>query len=145
MKLLLIQPTTTFKDGTPYKTKRRWIMGLTLPYLAALTPRWVDVELLDDRFTEIDYEGGYDLVGFTTTIATAARAYQLAGEFRKRGVPVVMGGFHASLLPDECLEHCDAVVEGEAEYVWPELLEDFRNGKMKRRYKADRLRRPWIS
>jgi len=137
MKLILIQPTTTFKDGRPHKTKTRWIMGLTLPYLAGLTPKWVDVSLLDDRMDEIDFDGGYDMVGLTTTIATAARAYQIADEFRKRGVAVVMGGFHASLLPEECLEHCDAVVEGEAEYVWPELLEDFRSGRMRRRYKAD--------
>jgi radical SAM superfamily enzyme YgiQ (UPF0313 family) len=139
MKLLLVQPTTTFKDGRPHKTKTRWIMGLTLPYLAGLTPKWVDVELLDDRMSEINYNGGYDLVGLTTTIATATRAYQIADEFRRRGIPVVMGGFHASLLPEECLEHCDAVVEGEAEYVWPELLEDCRAGRMKSRYKADKL------
>ncbi|ABQ24592.1 B12-binding domain-containing radical SAM protein [Geotalea uraniireducens] len=139
MKLLLVQPTTVFKDGTAYKTKRRWVMGLTLPYLAGLTPPWVDVQLLDDRYSEIDYDAGYDLVALTTTIATATRAYAIAADFRKRGIPVVMGGFHASLQPEECLEHCDAVVEGEAEYIWPELLEDFRAGRMKRRYKADRF------
>lgn len=137
MKLLIIQPTTLFRDGKPYKTRTRWIMGLTLPYLAGLTPSGVKVELLDDRYGEIDYGGKFDLVALTTTIATAGRAYQIAAEFRKRGVPVVMGGFHASLLPDECLEHCDAVVIGEAEYTWPELIEDFRNRKMRRIYKAD--------
>ena len=139
MKVLLVQPATVFKDGRPYKTKRRWIMGLALPYIAGLTPRWVDVELLDDRLDEIDYDGGYDLVGLSVAIATATRAYQIAAEFRKRGVAVVMGGFHPTLLPEECLEHCDAVVEGEAEYVWERLLEDFRDRKMKRRYKADRF------
>ncbi|WP_298434124.1 radical SAM protein [Geobacter sp.] len=139
MRLLIIQPTTTFGDGTSYRTKRRWIMGLTLPYLAALTPRGVEVELLDDRYMKIDYGRSYDLVALTTTIATAARAYAIAAEFRRRGVPVVMGGFHASLLPEECLEHCDVVVEGEAEYVWPELVEDCLARRMKRRYKADRF------
>jgi hypothetical protein len=54
MKIIIIQPTTVFKDGTPYKTPRRWIMGLALPYVAALTPKWVDVELLDDRLSEKD-------------------------------------------------------------------------------------------
>ncbi len=139
MQLLMVQPTTIFKDGTPYKTKRRWVMGLTLPYLAGLTPCWVDVQLADDRYAEIDYDAGYDLVALTSTIATSTRAYAIAAEFRRRGVPVVMGGFHASLQPDECLEHCDAVVIGEAEYSWPELLEDFRAGRMKRRYQADRF------
>ncbi|MEJ2191629.1 MAG: radical SAM protein [Nitrospirota bacterium] len=136
MKLLLIQPTTTYRDGTPYKTRRRWVMGLALPYMAGLTPRGVQVQLVDDRYDDIPYDGGYDLVGISATISTSTRAYQLAGEFRRRGVAVVMGGFHPTLLPEECLEHCDAVVEGEAEYVWPELIEDFLAGRMKRRYRA---------
>ncbi|HJV66108.1 MAG TPA: radical SAM protein [Geomonas sp.] len=137
MKILLIQPTTSHADGTPYKSKSRWMMGLTLPYLAGLTPKGIDVRLLDDRMEEIDYDAGYDLVGITTTITTSYRAYQIADHFRKRGVPVVMGGFHATLLPEECLEHCDAVVEGEAELSWPQLVDDFSQGKMKRRYRAE--------
>jgi radical SAM superfamily enzyme YgiQ (UPF0313 family) len=139
MKLLLIQPTTTYKDGTPLKSKRRWIMGLALPYLAGLTPRDVEVTLVDDRMEEIPYDGGFDLVGLSVTIATTSRAYAIAAEFRRRGVTVVMGGFHPTLLPEECLEHCDAVVEGEAEYVWSELLDDFRAGRLRRRYRAKRL------
>ncbi len=138
MKILLIQPTTCHPDGTPYKSKTRWIMGLTLPYLAGLTPKGIEVELLDDRMDEISYDGGYDLVGITTTISTSYRAYHISSEFRKRGVPVVLGGFHATLMPEECLEHCDAVVEGEGEYSWPELLDDFSRGRMKRRYKAEK-------
>lgn len=113
------------------------MMGLTLPYLAGLTPRSIDVELIDDRMDEINYDGKYDLVGITTTISTSYRAYQLSAEFRKRGIPVVFGGFHATLMPEECLEHCDAVVEGEAEYSWPELLDDFSRRHMKRRYRAE--------
>lgn len=139
MKVLFVQPATVYKDGRPHKTKRRWVMGLALPYMAGLTTPYADVSLVDDRLDEVNYDGGWDLVGITTAIASATRAYQIAAEFRKRGIPVVMGGFHATLLPEECLEHCDAVVEGEAEYVWPQLLEDFKAGKMKRRYKADRL------
>jgi radical SAM superfamily enzyme YgiQ (UPF0313 family) len=139
LKLLLILPTTTFKDGTPLKSKRRWIMGLALPYMAGLTPRDIDVTLVDDRLDEIPYDGGFDLVGLSVTIATTTRAYDIADEFRRRGVTVVMGGFHPTLLPEECLEHCDAVVEGEAEYVWTELLDDFRSGRLRRRYRADRL------
>jgi radical SAM superfamily enzyme YgiQ (UPF0313 family) len=137
VKILLIQPTTCFSDGTPYKSRIRWMMGLTLPYLAGLTPKEFDVALLDDRMDEIDYDGRYDLVGITTTISTSYRAYHIAAEFRKRGVPVVLGGFHATLMPKECLEHCDAVVEGEAEYSWPELLDDFSRGQMRRRYRAN--------
>jgi radical SAM superfamily enzyme YgiQ (UPF0313 family) len=139
MKLLLILPTTVFKDGTPLRSKRRWIMGLALPYMAGLTPRDIDVTLVDDRLDKIPYDAEFDLVGLSVTIATATRAYAIAGEFRRRGVTVVMGGFHPTLLPEECLEHCDAVVEGEAEYVWAELLDDFRCGTLRRRYRADRL------
>ncbi len=139
MKILIVQPATVFKNGLPYKTRKRWIMGLALPYMAALTPSFAEVELIDDRLDEIDYDRGYDLVGLSTTISTAPRAYQIAAEFRKRGTAVVMGGFHPTLLPEECLEHCDAVVEGEAEYAWPRLLEDFRAGRMKHRYKGERF------
>ena len=139
MKLLLILPTTTFTDGTALKSKRRWIMGLALPYMAGVTPRDIDTTLVDDRMDEIPYDGGFDLVGLSVTIATTTRAYEIAAEFRRRGVPVVMGGFHPTLLPEECLEHCDAVVEGEAEYVWAQLLDDVRNGKLRPRYRADRL------
>ncbi|MGC2424508.1 MAG: hypothetical protein WA666_09170 [Nitrospirota bacterium] len=84
MKLIIIQPATVFKDGTPYKTPRRWIMGLALPYVAALTPDWVDVELLDDRLSEINYEGGYDMVALSVAIASSSRAYYIADEFRYR-------------------------------------------------------------
>ncbi len=139
MRILIVLPTTVYKEGRLLKSKQRWIMGLALPYMAALTPKWADVGLIDDRMDEINYDGGYDLVGLSTTITTALRAYQIASEFRKRGTAVVMGGFHPTLMPEECLEHCDAVVEGEAEMVWPQLLEDFKAGKMKRRYKADRF------
>jgi len=139
MKVLIVLPATVFANGLPYKTKRRWIMGLALPYMGALTAPHAEVELIDDRMDEINYDGPYDLVGLSVTIGTAERAYEIAAKFRKRGVAVVMGGFHPTLLPEECLQHCDAVVEGEAEYAWPELLEDFRAGRMKSRYKADRF------
>jgi radical SAM superfamily enzyme YgiQ (UPF0313 family) len=67
----------------------------------------------------------------------APRAYQIAEEFKKRGIPVVMGGVHASMLPEEALQHVDAVVIGEAEEVWPELIEDFKKGQLKRVYKKN--------
>jgi len=138
MKVLLIQPATVYKNGQPLKSKRRWIMGLALPYMAGLTAPWAEVEVVDDRMDSINYDGNYDLIGISTAIASCDRAYQIAAEFKKRGTTVVMGGFHPTLLPEECLEHCDAIVEGEAEYVWPELLDDFRAGRLKRRYKADK-------
>jgi len=76
-------------------------------------------------------------VGLTAQTPVAPRAYQIAGEFKRRGVPVVMGGVHASMLPEEALQHVDAVVIGEAEEVWPELIEDFKKGQLRRIYQKN--------
>ncbi|MEJ5331012.1 MAG: radical SAM protein [Desulfobaccales bacterium] len=136
MRILLVQPTTKYPDRRPLRSRKRWLLGITLPYLAALTPPGVDVELADDRLSPIPYERAYDLVGITATCATSERAYEIAAEFRRRGVPVVMGGFHISLHPEEALEHADAVVVGEAEEVWPQVVEDARRRRLKPRYQA---------
>jgi len=138
-KILLVQPTTVHLDGTPHKTRWRLIMGLMVPLMAGLTPDDYDVTLCDERLEDIDFDGGWDLVGMTTTIGASLRAYQLGDEFRKRGIPVVFGGFHATLQTEEALHHCDAVVQGEADLVWAELLQDWRDGKMKQVYKATKL------
>ena len=130
-RILLVQPTTVHLDGTPHKTRWRLIMGLMIPLMAGLTPDDYDVTLCDERLEDIDFDGGWDLVGMTTTIGASLRAYQLGDEFRKRGIPVVFGGFHATLQTEEALQHCDAVVKGEADLVWPELLQDWRDGKLK--------------
>lgn len=136
MKILLVQPTTLYPDRRPLRSKTRWLCGLTLPYLAGLTPRRISVELADDRLGPIPYGREYDLVGITATCATHERAYEIAAEFRRRGIPVVMGGFHITLHPEEAQEHCDAVVVGEAESVWEQVLEDARTKRLKHRYQA---------
>lgn len=112
---------------------------LTLPALAALTPPDVDVRIVDCRVQTIDYEAPVDLVGITAMTCEAPAAYEIADRFRARNVPVVMGGYHASFLPEEALLHADAVVIGEAELLWRGLLEDFRSGRPRKLYKADRL------
>ncbi len=134
MRILLVQPTTKYPDRTPLRSRTRWLVGMTLPYLAGLTPKGIQVDLADDRLGPIPYQRRYDLVGITATCATSERAYEIAGEFRRRGVPVVMGGFHVTLHPQEAQEHCDAVVVGEAEDVWPQVLEDARNRRLQPRY-----------
>jgi radical SAM superfamily enzyme YgiQ (UPF0313 family) len=136
MRILLVQPTTRYPDGRLLRSKTRWLVGITLPYLAALTPKGIQVDLVDDRLSPIPYQRPYDLVGITATCATAERAYEIAAEFRGRGIPVVMGGFHVTLHPEEALEHCDAVVVGEAEAVWPQVLEDARVKRLQPRYQA---------
>jgi radical SAM superfamily enzyme YgiQ (UPF0313 family) len=138
-RILLVQPTTVHLDGTPHKTRWRLIMGLMIPLMAGLTPDEYDVTLCDERLEDINFDGGWDLVGMTTTIGASLRAYQLGDEFRKRGIPVVFGGFHATLQTEEALHHCDAVVQGEADLVWAELLQDWRDGKLKQIYKADKV------
>jgi len=137
MSLLLVQPTTKYPDRRPLRSRTRWLVGITLPYLAGLTPKDVVVDLVDDRLSPLPYDRPYDLVGITCTCATSPRAYEIAAEFRQRGVPVVMGGFHVSLHPEEALEHCDAVVVGEAESVWNELIEDARRRRLKSRYQTE--------
>uniref|UniRef100_A0A7C3V4J7 B12-binding domain-containing radical SAM protein n=1 Tax=Desulfobacca acetoxidans TaxID=60893 RepID=A0A7C3V4J7_9BACT len=136
MRLLLVQPTTKYPDRRPLRSRTRWLAGITLPYLAGLTPKNVMVDLVDDRMAAIPYDRPYDLVGITCTCATSPRAYEIAAEFRRRGVPVVMGGFHVSLHPEEAMEHSDAVVVGEAESVWEEVIADARGGRLQRRYQA---------
>jgi radical SAM superfamily enzyme YgiQ (UPF0313 family) len=108
---------------------------LGLGYVAALTPgRW-DVEIIDENFETASYRP-CDLVGITGFTAMANRAYQVARMFRERRVPVVMGGIHASMMPDEASRHADAVVIGEAESVWPEVIADVEAGRLKPRYRG---------
>jgi radical SAM superfamily enzyme YgiQ (UPF0313 family) len=135
-KLLLIQPTTIAADGKLNRSSRQWVLGLTLPYLAALTPDDWDVQIVDERLEPVRLQEQCDLVGISFMSQHAPRAYQLAHEFRKRQVPVVVGGFHASSLPQEALAHCDSVVVGEAENVWLDVLEDAIAGRLKPVYKA---------
>ncbi len=110
---------------------------LTLPLIAALTPGEHEVIIVDENVEPIDFDRGADLVGITCLTPTAPRAYQIADQFRLRGAKVVLGGVHPSLMPDEAAAHADAVVIGEAEETWPQLLADFEDGGLKPRYSAD--------
>lgn len=136
MKITLISPTMYGRDERPIKTKRAFIPNLATAYLAALAPKHHEIRIVDDTVDEIDYKAPVDLVGITTMAITAERAYRIADIFRTRGAKVVLGGMHATAEPEEALEHADAVVIGEAEDSWPELLRDAENGRMKRTYQA---------
>src|SRR5262249_59147573 len=92
MKALLVQPSRVQPDGSVYKNKTRWLLGMTLPYLAALTPPGVDVAIKDDLYEDITFDEPCDLVGLTCMSHQASRAYQIADEFRRRGRKVVIGG-----------------------------------------------------
>ena len=127
MELTLVQPAVGRRQGAAYL--KTWQMEpLQLAVLAALTPSGVDVRLLDDRVERIDYDRPTDLVAISVETYTALRSYQIASEFRHRGVPVVLGGFHPSLVPGEASIYGDSVVVGEAESVWETVIDDYLAG-----------------
>ena len=134
MKILLVSPERERKKEEAFLFKLGF---LNLPYVAAVTPPGVEIRIIDEAYEKIDFDQKVDLVGLTAQTPVAPRAYQVAGEFKKRGVPVVMGGVHASMLPDEALQHVDAVVIGEAEEIWPTLIEDLKKGRLKRTYQGN--------
>ena len=107
---------------------------LNLATLAALTPPEHEVAIDDGCLGPVPATRSTDLVAITAMSAQAPAAYKLADEYRARGIPGVLGGIHPSMCPDEAGEHADAVVLGEADRLWPDLVQDFRNGKMKARY-----------
>ncbi|NQZ69427.1 MAG: B12-binding domain-containing radical SAM protein [Lentisphaeria bacterium] len=105
-------------------------------YLAALVPDDWKIAFHDDRMESIPYDEQTDIVAISIETYTAKRCYQIATEYRKRGVPVVMGGFHATLAPQEVTQYADAIVIGEAEETFPKLLADFKAGRMQIKYVA---------
>ena len=138
MKVTLISPdlqSTHFKF-TPKEVKSFWFAKLTLPHLAALTPPDIEVNLIDEAVDPIDFDAPTDLVGITVNTYLAPRSYQISREFRQRGVPVVLGGVHPSLYPEEAQQHADTLVIGEAEDTWELLLRDFRKGQMQPVYRT---------
>jgi len=107
---------------------------LSMAILAARTPKDIEVTFYDDKIEVIPADDKPDLVAITVETFTARRSYELASQYRAKGVPVIMGGYHPTFLPDEALEHADAIVIGDAEGSWEQLLADFREGKMQRTY-----------
>lgn len=138
LRITLIEPTRDSVDGTPRKSRRTLVPTMTLPYLAALTPPEFNVRIIQDAKEDIDFEDRPDLVGITTVTLHASRAYAIADEFRKRGVPVVMGGVHVTLNPEEARAHTDTLILGEAELTWPRFLRDFTAGVPQPLYEAER-------
>jgi radical SAM superfamily enzyme YgiQ (UPF0313 family) len=138
LKIRLIDPAYEhpFISHSEKVIKTIWFARLTLTALAALTPPDIDVGVTDENVEPIDFEEEVDLVGITGMVMHAKRAYEIAERFRQRGIPVVMGGPHASSCSLEAKEHVDSVVVGEAEEVWSRLIEDFKRGDLKPFYRA---------
>lgn len=135
MKITFILPAIGKKAGQKYIGT--WKMEpLTIAVLKALTPPEIETELFDDRIELIDYETKTDLVCITVETYNAKRSYKIAEKFRQRGIPVVMGGYHVTLCPEEAAEYCDSVIVGNGETVWAEMLRDFSNGDPKKIYRG---------
>ena len=131
LKLELVVPAT---PENLQKRKKALCPPLGLAMIAALTPPEVEVSLTDENVTDIDFQKETDLVGITAMTITAQRAYDIADTFRARGVKVILGGSHPSALPEEASQHADAVVIGEAEGIWSNVIEDFKANKLQRTY-----------
>ena len=130
MKLLLILPGVGKRKNTPYINT--WQMEpLMISQIAAITPDDIEIKFYDDRVEEINFEEDADLVAITVETYTAKRAYFISSKFRKRGIPVIMGGFHPTLVPNECAKYADSIVIGEVEGVWNNLINDVKNNNLK--------------
>ena len=138
MELRLIEPANReyLFHHTRNIIKSLWFPRLSLVSVAALTPSDVQVSLIDENIEDIDFGAEVDVVGLTAMTMQAPRAYAIADGYRSRGVKVIMGGIHASLLPQEAKQHVDSVIIGEAEGVWARAIEDLRSDSLKPFYQA---------
>ncbi len=147
LKILLISPKGHFlirnekfsdfvRQSTEMNTYMHYWSGLSvaLPTIAGLTPGGHDITIVDENREEINFDDRYDIVGITAMTQQAPRAYQIAQAFREKKCHVVIGGIHATVLPDEVLLYADTVFIGEAEYTWPRFIDDYINGVPKERY-----------
>jgi radical SAM superfamily enzyme YgiQ (UPF0313 family) len=132
MRILLISPRSEYPDVTPGWLR---IPQMSLLILAALTPSEHQVVAVEEEIEPVLVNGNWDLVGITVMTATATRAYSLADEFRRRGSKVVLGGIHASVIPEEAAAHADAVLVGEAEGAWGRILQDAQNNNLQQIYR----------
>ena len=130
-KLLLIQPSPYQKDKTVVKKSRLYFVGLSLPLLAALTPKDWEVELIYEVIEDIPFDTDADLIGISTMGHGVIRSIDIAKEFRKKGKKVILGGYMASIMPLEAAKYSDSVVVGDAELIWEEVLSDFCSGRLK--------------
>ncbi len=136
-KLVLINPVNEDKSGLTINPSSRF-PPLGLGIIAALTPQEFQIKLIDENMEKFEYEDA-DLVGITAFTSVANRAYEIASYYRNNNIPVIMGGIHASMRPDEALKHVDCVVIGEAESIWPMVIKDFLNNDLKNKYEGVHL------
>ncbi len=146
-KIALINPRKNLQDQNPEvynmfernkNTLRPWYAPpMSLLIIASHTPMDIKVIIFDEFIEEIDFNEQFDLVGITAMTQQANRAYEIADIYRKRNIPVVMGGIHATVLPEEALQHVNTVFLGESEKLWPQFLKDFEYGAEKKIYSGE--------
>ncbi len=132
-KIVLISPARKRSPEEEFIFKMAF---LNLPYLAAVTPDHYDVVIVDEEHEKIDFSADIWLVALSAQTPVSIRAYEVADRFRGLGVTTVMGGPHASVQSEEALEHVDAVIMGEGEFVWPRILADLEKGELKSLYEG---------
>ena len=142
LRILLIMPDAhmhKLRFGSFVRSMRE--APLTLTTLAALIPPTLgaEVKLVDGSVDPIPLDHPADLVAISVITGCARPAYALAKHYRARGIPVVLGGVHVTILPGEAIRHADSIVIGRGEQAWPRLLEDFRAGRMKRVYREHHI------
>lgn len=133
MRVTLVRPRIGRMEGEP-GYDRVSMEPLNIGVLAGLTPPDVSLSFFDDRTEEIDFDRPADLAAITVETFTARRAYDIAAAYRRRGVPVVLGGIHPTLHPEEAARYADAVYRGDAERQWAQVLADARQGRLRPRY-----------
>ena len=143
-KLLLIQPSPYEKEGKVIKKKKLYFTGLALPLLAALTPDGWETELIYEVIEDVPFDTDADLIGVSTMGHGVIRSIDIAKEYRRRGKTVILGGYMASIMPEEAVKYCDSLIIGDAELVWQQMLSDFENGKLKKTYEKP-LEGNWYS
>jgi radical SAM superfamily enzyme YgiQ (UPF0313 family) len=135
-------PAVGQKQGEGYVDS--WKMEpLSMAVLAGLTPDDIEVNFYDDRLEVIPYNEKTDLVAINVETYTARRSYQIAANFRQRGVPVILGGYHPTLMPEEAAQFADSVLIGEAEDVWREAINDTKSKSVKKFYRS--VQRPILN
>ncbi len=140
MKILLVYPSHLNENGNTIKYKQGFLPPLALAQLAALTPKQHEVIIVNDAIEDIRtyYNKYFDLVGITAMTVQADRAYQIAHQFQRQGAKVVLGGAHSTFLTEEAKQYADAVIVGEAESVWEQVLDDAEVGFLEEFYHAPR-------
>lgn len=136
-KILLIQPSPYDQNKKPIKKTKLYFVGLALPLLAAMTPEEYEVEIILEILEDIPWDTDADIVGISSMGHGVIRSIDIAMEFKRRGKTVIMGGYMVSIMAEEATKYCDAIVVGDAELVWKELLQDYENSILKPIYEKN--------